>query len=545
MARLLSRRVPFFLVTIAVIGCATAWPQNAPGVSEVLMYSGTMRTSLQAPAPGISIPAGAIPSVFTETQAAAFLAGYAAFLKDPNNPATQPGLQQFVGAITNPGNYTASSSLVKLNNAVNASIATALSIIPLSSPASGLITRTDPATGAELPVSATLGPIFTERAETIGKGKFYVGFSHQDFHFTRLNGTSLNALSVLYSGGDASKSQIILPGGGALPTSAATFDVGMDVRLSQDIAFLTYGATDRLDVSLGLPLVHSAVAARTYDGNIYAGTGFGQDPASSCWCVSTFTQGSPTLQLGEVGAASQSKTGFGDLLLRVKGAVLRRPGAVVAVGTDLRFPTGDETNYLGVGAASVKPFVAVSLYSRPLRNWLVLSPHFDVAWQYTGKSILGGELQPSPISGTQYLGAPFTSTKGFIPDVFSWAVGTEVALGRRSTITVDILGNQIGWVHGIPNTVMQTLTNQALPTGPNGTLPVALNGPANQITPTITDVSGLVDGGRVSFGQYSGSFGYKARVAGALVAYFNMLVRLDNNGLVARATPLFGLGYSF
>ena len=51
--------------------------------------------------------------------------------------------------------------------------------------------------------------------------------------------------------------------------------------------------------------------------------------------------------------------------------------------------------------------------------------------------------------------------------------------------------------------------------------------------------------GRVSYGQYNASFGYKTRIAGNLVANFNILLRLDNNGLAAKATPLFGLGYSF
>jgi hypothetical protein len=55
----------------------------------------------------------------------------------------------------------------------------------------------------------------------------------------------------------------------------------------------------------------------------------------------------------------------------------------------------------------------------------------------------------------------------------------------------------------------------------------------------------LVSAGNVAFGQYTGSFGYKVKVAGNLVANFNVLVRFDNNGLTARLVPLFGLGYSF
>ena len=57
--------------------------------------------------------------------------------------------------------------------------------------------------------------------------------------------------------------------------------------------------------------------------------------------------------------------------------------------------------------------------------------------------------------------------------------------------------------------------------------------------------SGLVNAGRVSFGEYSGAFGYKARIISNLVATFNMLVRFDSNGLTAHLTPLYGLGYTF
>ena len=56
---------------------------------------------------------------------------------------------------------------------------------------------------------------------------------------------------------------------------------------------------------------------------------------------------------------------------------------------------------------------------------------------------------------------------------------------------------------------------------------------------------GLVSVGRVSYGQYKASLGYKVRITRNMVANFNMVIRLDNNGLVARAVPMFGIGYSF
>ncbi len=124
-------------------------------------------------------------------------------------------------------------SILAVGSALNASIATALSVIPLASPASGVIFKTDAITGAELPVNSTLGPVFTERAETIGKNRFYVGITRQDFHFSSLNGQSLNSLQVLSPGGDASN--IVSPTTGQpFTTVPATFNIGMDVRLSQN-----------------------------------------------------------------------------------------------------------------------------------------------------------------------------------------------------------------------------------------------------------------------------------------------------------------------
>jgi hypothetical protein len=318
----------------------------------------------------------------------------------------------------------------------------------------------------------------------------------------------------------------------------ATVNMGLDVRLSQDLAFLTFGVTNRFDVSVGLPSVHAAVASTAYNGVIYSGQGNGSSVADQCWCVNTFSPGSFQLTAPQIGQASLAKTGFGDMVLRFKDAVLVRPNVVAAIGADLRLPTGDAANFLGTGTTSVKPFLALSLYSKTLPHGIVLAPHVDVGWQFSGKSILGGTLQGmqqsvslAPTSGTatvpvSIFGPPFTATKDYLPDIFSWAAGTEIALGSHNTLIVDFLGNNIGWIHGA-----QALQNKAI----SAKAPVG----------ALAMPSGFVDVGRTSFGQYSGAFGYKVRIVGNLIFSFQELVRFDNNGLTARAVPLFGLGYSF
>lgn len=503
--RPLSRSTAVFLLMllIAFAPLASAQSTTAPNVSSVLLASGTQN--------------GSLLNIFSMTQVQTVL-----------------GSPSFGTAVKDAGNFTVvPRSLGAVSSILSANIATALSVVPLASPASGVIFKTDPSTGVELPADATLGPVFVERAETIGKNKFYIGITNQDFHFTSLNGQSLNSLVGLYAGGGQSS---ITLGSGQIGTAVpASFNMSMDVRLSQNTAFITYGATNRFDISVGLPIVHSSVAATTYDAQIYAGEGNGK--IGDCWCVNTFTPGkapSPSnpnsLFEPLVGQSSLGRTGFGDLLLRFKGTVVDEPNFVLALGTDLRLPTGDAQNFLGTGTTSIKPFMALSLYTKQSHE-IVFAPHFNLGWQYSGKSSLAGEVQGT--SSTSSPALPFTTSKDFLPDVLSWAVGSEVAFGRRNTLVVDILGDQIGLIHGIPTLETQT---------------VSISGLYSPVTyqQLAGNISGLVAApNRTSFGQYYGAFGWKTRIAGNLIATVNFLTRFDNNGLTAKIVPLYGLGYSF
>ncbi len=522
----IPRLFPFtamLLLSLVFTGYGAA-QVSAPNVFDVVPYS-----ALQ--------PSGVFATV---TSYSGSLSGACSLAGGPPPPACASQLSQ-------PGNFQALNSVVSLSTSLDSSIATALSVIPLASPASAVITKHDQQSGAELPASSTLGSIFTERAETIGKNKFYVGVYSQDFHFKSLNGQALNNVTLLDPGGLRSAVQA---NGNALTTFPTTFNVSADVSLSQNMAFLTFGVTNRFDLSVGLPVVHTAVSARTYNGLIYVGNGIGTQKGTSqpnCWCASTFTPGSAPVNangqadgsgliLPQVNYSSLAKTGFGDMLVRAKRNFLERSSIALAVGVDVRLPTGDANNFLGTGAVAVKPFAALSLYTKQFSNGLVLSPHVNLGWQISGKSILGGGVTgvtSVPLSnGFTALGPPLLASKSYLPDVVSWGAGSEIAFGHHNTVVVDVLGNQIGWLHGIQNVSVQSVAN-ALPPQTSSA----------QATPTT--ITGFVNGGKVSFGQYSGAFGYKARIVGNLVITANELVRFDNNGLTARATPLLGLSYTF
>src|SRR5262249_42969886 len=77
---------------------------------------------------------------------------------------------------------------------VNIALTSQLTAVPLPSPASGFTYKFDPATGTFVRSTRSFGPILTERADTIGKGRVAFGFSLQFFSFDHLDGVPLDAV---------------------------------------------------------------------------------------------------------------------------------------------------------------------------------------------------------------------------------------------------------------------------------------------------------------------------------------------------------------
>jgi len=396
----------------------------------------------------------------------------------------------------------------------NIGIATQLSALPIASPASGVIFKEDPATGASLPAAQSLGPILTERAETIGKGRLFAGFTRQQFRFNNLEGQSLKNIRALDRGGVSTR---VLQDGVRQTTSPTTVDTEIDVRLDQNIAVFTYGLTNRLDVTGALTWVHSSASVTASNAQIYnTGNPFAK---GTCWCAQTFdvekSRASFSSDFGQsgfringaFGSARRTATGIGDSLIRVKGTVMEGRISALALGADLRLPTGDALNYHGSGAIGFKPFAAYSLHTRDL-GAVRISPHFNVGYQFNGKSVLAGD--------------PLTGSKAKLPNMFNWSVGAGISAGSRVTFLADVLGMTL-----INSFRLQQQTMDSRGEG------IA---PATGLT--------LADN-KQTYSMYNGAFGVKLKLAGNMVFSTNFLVALDNNGLRDRVVPLVGLGYTF
>lgn len=86
-----------------------------------------------------------------------------------------------------------------------------------------------------------------------------------------------------------------------------------------------------------------------------------------------------------------SKTGVGDVTVRAKFRAWEAANekSAVAVGLDVRLPSGDAYNFLGSGTWGFRPFFTYTYFSR-------VSPHATAGFQGNGNSVLAGDITQLP-----------------------------------------------------------------------------------------------------------------------------------------------------
>lgn len=371
---------------------------------------------------------------------------------------------------------------------VNIALTSQLTSVPLPSPASGFTYQFDPATGTFVRSTRSFGPILSDRAETIGQGRFAFGFSHQFFSFDHLDGVSLTAVPAVF------RHDRFEAGGGRADVVSTMNSI--EATVSQFTGALTYGLTRRIDVSLAVPIVRTRLSLLSNARIVRLGTGanlqvhYFHDPAALGGNGSThqyFTEG--------------TAGGVGDLVVRMKTTVMREGTRALAAGLDVRVPTGDEQNLLGAGAAGLRPFAAFSTSYGPV------APHANLAYQWNGRSVLAGNLRDG--------------TKADLPDQFQYVAGSDLGVSDRFSIVFDVLGQR---VLNSPRLTKYTLAA----TGQAGSADL----------PDIRFANG-------SYWVTNGSLGFKANVAPKVLVSFNMRFTMGSRGLSDRIAPLLGVEWAF
>ena len=366
----------------------------------------------------------------------------------------------------------------------NSAIGSQLTSLPLPSPASGFTYSFDPALGVYTRSAQSFGPLLAERAETIGKEKFFAGFSFQHFRFGTLDGINLRNFASVFRHTQTTPDPVIKQD--VIATS--TF---VDTEIDQSTAFFTYGLSDRIDVSVALPFVNAKLAA---------------DSTATIQRIGTFdnpkihffldSNGNPTDH--KLFSYSGTASGLGDVLVRVKGTAWKTTPAWLAVGLDVRLPTGDAYNFLGSGAAGLKPWVAVSGRGK------LITPHVNLGYQWNGSSPLAGDI--------------FTGTVGHLPNQLTYALGFDAGINKRFSVAADVLGQEVFHAQAVrPFTF------------------TAANGAQFADNIFVRENNNLTNG----------SVGFKVNPVGTLLVSFNVIFQMNDAGLRSRVVPLAGFSYTF
>jgi Putative MetA-pathway of phenol degradation len=252
---------------------------------------------------------------------------------------------------------------------------------PLPSPASGFTFEFDPALGTFTRSTESFGPIFADRAETVGRHKLSLGFSYSRFTYDKLDGKNLDngELQITFLHEATGALQRPPTRANAFEIDTVTAQIFADITTDLFVFSWTFGVLEDLDVSFAIPIVRNSMDVK----GIATSNNESNTPLPNrTTLVHTFEGGSTTLTR----KASDEATGLGDILLRAKYNFYRQKPLALAVALDLRLPTGDEDELLGTGAAQVSPFFIASAAV------FGFAPHVNVGFTLSSKSDLANEF---------------------------------------------------------------------------------------------------------------------------------------------------------
>lgn len=382
-----------------------------------------------------------------------------------------------------------------LTPALNSLIVSNISSFPLSSTIPAV--TFDFSTGVPVPVTESLGPIFSETAETIGKGRMGVGFNYSFLDLSRVRGLPTEDMRFGFTHQDTNNDTTI---GGFNPTENDVIDVvmGMNLHASIFALYATYGVTGDLDVGVAIPFINvnlNGTADATINSYTYARLQeafhyFGGDSLN------------PVLETKVPYDASA--TGLGDIAVRLKYSFARGKGLDVAALADVRLPTGKEENFLGTGKTD---FRVLGIVSKKFSDFI---PHLNLGYE--------------------------KRSANFQSDRIDFRAGFDEKVLSGLTFSLDVLGtvdlNSDKAIKLFPGT--RTVVDQVI--DPN-------TGNVLGRSPRQIDLSNVPE--RNDDNMYSLSAGFKYAPSEKVVVLANVLVPLNNGGLRASVAPTVGVSANF
>ena len=410
---------------------------------------------------------------------------------------------------------------------LNSSVARESTLLPLASP-SGITFLWDPAAKVSVPSADSLGPILGERAETIGKNKLFLGLSYQFFEFDRLDGINLKQLPVAITQSDDSQTF------GGNPTCSVnganldqcgyirdiiTTNTRLNLKVHQVTSFFTYGFTNRIDISMAIPIENARMAAfstATIVDNSHSNVHSfpivnGCGSTSGGVIVPCLVNSFPSVR---------SVSGIGDITFRVKSNAWKSENerAGLALGVHVRTSTGDALNFLGAGTYGVRPFVVWSY------RWRI-APHWSAGYQINGDSLLAGDIS--------------TGKKARLPGALTYTAGADFWVTKMLSGAFDVIGQEV--FEADRTTVTQVPVPGAC-VDTSGACDSAQGFAPSQNDPSLSRTT-------ASFNSTSMSVGAKIRPFGSSSSFLitgNALIGVNSSGgLHSKVVPLLGASYTF
>jgi hypothetical protein len=274
--------------------------------------------------------------------------------------------------------------------AFSASIAEAVRQVPVASGAPSFIYHFNPAVDTYERLTGVPGPLFTERALTLGKGQFDFSVGYVFIDFSELNGTDLDDIrspalltAIFDEDGVPTEQPGVEPGEGqklfTAPTSLSLNRTRLDLQVHVVTPTLRYGITDNWEVSFSIPVVNTLLRAKNEAVHVVD-----LDPASGRRFLFTLDRQGTFEPLGWfdrsgtqvsreslpfirsqrpsnlLSKAAGSATGVGDIVLRSKYHLWRNAFGGAALGLNLQLPSGEVRDFHGTDETHLSTFLYFS-----------------------------------------------------------------------------------------------------------------------------------------------------------------------------------------
>jgi hypothetical protein len=370
----------------------------------------------------------------------------------------------------------------------NQALVSQLSRIPLGSSSGGFTFRFDPAAGTFTRSTPTFGPSFAERAVTIGKGKVTFGFNFQRATYDGFEGKDLDGEIQFFLRHIPFATPPVFFEGDLIEET-----VRLDLKSTTSTLFGSYGVTDRFDIAVAIPIVNVSLDASVDARVLRLATQTSTD-------IHRFPNGTDRATFTDSGSSS----GIGDILVRAKYVLAQYEEGGLAAGVDLRLPTGDEDELLGIGTTQATAmFIGSNRYGR-------VSPHVNIGYTFSGEA-------DSRLSFLAPLGN----------DEFAYTFGTEIEASPRLTFNADILGRLLIDVGRLEE--QDKVFNFMSAAGVPGSA-------------TFREFATIPDS---NLHTLTGTIGAKINLYGNLLLSGNVLFPLKKAGIYDSLTPVIGIDYVF